>query len=69
MFSYKDIQTLYFFPSGRWDIHTNFGVIIKLPKENVREKLNLAYSLITDDNFKDSKQIDIRQKNQIIINE
>ena len=69
MFSYKDIQTLYFFPSGRWDIHTNFGIIIKLPRENVKEKLNLAYSLLTDDNFKDSKQIDIRQKNQIIINE
>ena len=69
MFSYDDIKTLYFFPSGRWDIHTNFGIIIKLPRERVKEKLNLAYSLLTDENFKDLKKIDIRQKNQIVVND
>ena len=68
-FNYNDIKFLYFFPSGRWDIHTNSDIIIKLPKIKVKEKLNLAYSLLMGDKFKDLKLIDMRQNNQIVINE
>ena len=28
---YKDIENLFFFPSGRWDIEISSGVLIKLP--------------------------------------
>ena len=68
-FNYNDIKFLYFFPSGRWDIHTNSGIVIKLPKIKVKKKLNLAYSLLKGDKFKSLTLIDLRQKNQIVINE
>ncbi len=68
-FDYEAIKFLYFFPSGRWDIHTNSGIVIKLPKIKVKEKLNLVSSLLIDDKFKNLTLIDIRQKNQIVINE
>ena len=68
-FDYDDIKFLYFFPSGRWDIHTNSGIVIKLPKSKIKEKLKLAYSLLTSDKFKNLTLIDVRQKNQIVINE
>ncbi len=68
-FNYEAIKFLYFFPSGRWDIHTNSGIVIKLPKIKVKEKLNLVSSLLIDDKFKNLTLIDIRQKNQIVINE
>ncbi len=68
-FDYDDIKFLYFFSTGRWDIHTNSDIIIKLPKIKVKEKLNLAYSLLMGDKFKDLKLIDMRQNNQIVINE
>ncbi len=68
-FGYDDIKFLYFFPSGRWDIHTNSGIVIKLPKTKVKEKLNLAHSLLIGDRFEDLTLIDMRQKNQIVVNE
>ena len=68
-FDYDDIKFLYFFSTGRWDIHTNSDIIIKLPKIKVKEKLNLAYSLFMGYKFKDLKLIDMRQNNQIVINE
>ena len=68
-FDYDDIKFLYFFPSGRWDIHTNSGIVIKLPKTKVKEKLNLAHSLLIGDRFEDLTLIDMRQKNQIVVNE
>ena len=68
-FNYNDIKFLYFFPSGRWDIHTNSGTVIKLPKSKIKEKLKLAYSLLTSGKFKNLTLIDVRQKNQIVINE
>ena len=36
-FDYDDIKFLYFFPSGRWDIHTNSGIVIKLPKKKLKK--------------------------------
>ena len=68
-FEYRAIKFLYFFPSGRWDIHLNSGTVIKLPKSKIKEKLKLAYSLLTSDKFKNLTLIDVRQKNQIVINE
>ncbi len=68
-FEYDAIKFLYFFPSGRWDIHTNTGIVIKLPKNRIKEKLNLVNSLLVADKFKNLTLIDVRQKNQIVINE
>ncbi len=67
-FDLSDIQNLYYFKSGRWDIETDFGVLIKLPKNNPRELLNLSFSLLNKNEFDKIKILDFRQKNQVIIN-
>jgi len=68
-FNFQNIKKLYFYPSKRWDIETIEGYIIKLPKYDLNETLNFYVHLIKDQNFKNLKFIDLRQKNQVIINE
>ncbi len=68
-FDFNQIKNLFFFKSGRWDIETNKGLLIKLPRENIKK------SFILIKNFQKIKKkdkiykIDLRQKNQLIINE
>ena len=66
-FNYNDISEFYYLKSGRWDIKTNKNVLIKLPKENVLESLDLAYELINNENFLIKKKINLTVKNQLII--
>ena len=67
-FEYSKIQKLFFFKSGRWDIETTSGILIKLPKKNLKKTLELSVRFM-DENFKkDISKIDLRQNNQIIIN-
>ena len=66
-FKFKELKTLYFFQSNRWDILTNNDILIKLPLANSLESLNLAYKIIRNDNFKKKKIIDLRVKNNLII--
>jgi cell division protein FtsQ len=66
IFSFSNLKTLYFFPSGRWDILTNNDILIKLPKERMVASLNLSKKLIDNDNFKDNKFIDLRVKNHLV---
>lgn len=66
-FNYKNIKNLFFFPSGRWDIETKSGIIIKLPKDNLKNSLNLSFKILKDDKFKMINKIDLRQNQQIII--
>ena len=68
-FDYKSIKNLFSFPSGRWDIEMNSGVLIKLPKENLKDSIFFVIEIMNDDKFKNARVIDIRQKNQLIINE
>ena len=68
-FNYKSIKNLFFFPSGRWDIELHSGVLIKLPKENLKDSIFFTIQILNDDKFKKATIIDIRQKNQLIINE
>jgi cell division protein FtsQ len=65
-FSFSNLKTLYFFPSGRWDILTNNDILIKLPKEHMVASLNLSKNLIDNNNFKDNKFIDLRVKNHLV---
>ena len=48
-FTFKELKTLYFFQSNRWDILTNNDILIKLPLNNSLELLNLAYKIINND--------------------
>lgn len=67
IFSFSNLKTLYFFPSGRWDILTDNNILIKLPQEHIVESLNLSKKIIDNDNFKDNKFIDLRVKNHLVI--
>ena len=66
IFSFSNLKTLYFFPSGRWDILTDSDILIKLPQEHIVASLNLSKKLIDNDNFKDNKFIDLRVKNNLV---
>ena len=66
---YNNIKNFYYFPSGRWDIEMISGVLIKLPITGIKESLNLSIDLLDDIEFNNIKILDIRQKNQIVIND
>ena len=68
-FEFDEVKNLFFFTSGRWDIETFSGVVIKLPRSMVDETLNFYVELIKKNDFKKIKTIDLRQNNQVIINE
>ena len=65
-FSFSNLKTLYFFPSGRWDILTDSDILIKLPQEHIVASLNLSKKLIDNDNFKNNKFLDLRVKNNLV---
>ena len=66
---FKEIKNLYFFPSGRWDIEVSSDLLIKLPNQNIKESLDLSLNLLDNQKLNNIKTIDLRQKNQVIINE
>ena len=65
-FYFNQILNLYFYKSNRWDIETIDGYMIKLPRNNVKETLNLFVRLMNEKYFNDKLIIDLRQRNQII---
>ncbi len=65
-FKLSEIKNLYFFKSGRWDIKTNLNVTIKLPKDNLKESLNLSARILSNKEFKKISILDLRQNNQIV---
>tara|TARA_B110000967_G_C18584321_1_gene411270 strand:- start:24 stop:698 length:675 start_codon:yes stop_codon:yes gene_type:complete len=66
-FTFIKFKTLYFFSSNRWDILTNDNILIKLPQDNLLESLNLAYIMMSSNEFKDKNLIDLRMKNHLIV--
>ena len=68
-FDYHNIKNLYFYLSNRWDIETRQGLIIKLPKDDLKQALNILTILLKKDEFQYKKIIDLRQKNQVVVNE
>ena len=68
-FDYSEIKNLYSFNSGRWDIETHSGIIIKLPKDQLKESFDLTLRILNQKDFNEFKILDLRQKNQVIINE
>ena len=65
--SYKDISDIYYLKSGRWNLKIRNDVIIKLPKDNIFESLNLVKKILENKNFSSKNTIDLTVKNQIII--
>ena len=68
-FSYEQIKNIYFYPSKRWDLEFKDNIILKLPKNDIKFLLNRAFEFINDKNLKKNQTIDLRVKNQIILNE
>ena len=69
LFDFSEISNLYIFKSNRWDIETRNGNLIKLPKNNIEEILNLYVRMSNEKKIIEKTIIDFRQKNQIILNE
>ena len=67
--SYEQIKNLFFFKTGRWDIETHEGLLIKLPKNRVEKSIKLLIDFLDQNKEKKLNLIDLRQYNQIVINE
>ena len=67
-FKFNQINNLYYFKSNRWDIETKDGLILKMPQNLTKEKLNLVYKIIQSNKFDGNKIIDYRQNKMIVVN-
>ena len=67
-FDYNEIKDIYFFKSGRWDIKTKFGIIVKLPKNEIKIALDKAQNIIINPEI-NYKVIDLRIANQVILSD
>ena len=65
--SYKDISDIYYLKSGRWNLKIQDDVIIKLPRDNILESLNLVKKILDNKNITSKNTIDLTIKNQIIV--
>ena len=68
-FDYTKIKNLYYFKSKRWDIETKDNLLIKLPVKKVEKSFELFFKMYEKEKFKNFKIIDLRQDNQVILNE
>ena len=66
-FTVATFKTLYFFPSNRLDVLTYNNILIKLPLDNISKSLNLAYKIISSNDFKNKNLIDLRVNNHLIM--
>tara|TARA_B100000767_G_scaffold71381_1_gene67954 strand:+ start:723 stop:1400 length:678 start_codon:yes stop_codon:yes gene_type:complete len=66
-FKFDDFKTIYFFSSNRWDVLTSNDILIKLPKENLLQLLNLAHKIISSNQLVDKNIIDLRVSNHLVI--
>ena len=65
---YNEIKDIFFFKSGRWDIKTKFGIIVKLPKNEIKIALDKAQNIIINPEI-NYKVIDLRIANQVILSD
>ena len=68
-FDYDQIDKLYSFSSGRWDIKLRSGKLLKLSNVNFQNSLELLSLILKDPKFQNVQIIDVRQKNQVITSE
>ena len=66
---FNEIKKLYFFPSKRWDLELNSGILIKLPISSSINSLNDFSKIKNLPHFKNVKIFDMRVNKQIIVNE
>jgi len=66
-FNFNNLTNLFYYKSGRWDIETIDGIIIKLPNDNLAKKLQEIHTIISNKDFTNQKIIDARIINQLIL--
>ena len=67
-FDFDEVKNLYFFKSGRWDVETKYGLLIRLPKKELKKSLEYLIIFLNTKNLNEIKEIDLRQHEQLIIN-
>ena len=68
-FSFDEIDSLYFFPSKRWDIKLKNNILLKLSNNSAISSLDYAHEFLENNSIGKFNTIDIRIDNQIILNE
>ena len=66
-FNLYEFSNLFYFKSGRWDLETKDGVIIRLPVKNFSKKLEEIFDIIAKESFTNKRIIDARVPDQIIL--
>jgi len=68
-FDFDQIKNLFFFKSKRWNIETKKGLVIKLPLNQIDLSLNILSKIVSEEQFRNKKVIDLRNNGQIIMND
>ena len=66
-FNLNLIENYYYFQINRWDLYLKNNLIIKFPTENVEQSILLVKKLIDNKEYLNSKIIDLRIKEKMII--
>ena len=61
------IEQYYFFKNRRWDLVFSNGLTLKLPSKNIINSIKIYKRLLDNNNLKNTKIIDLRVIDQIII--
>ena len=62
-----EIDYYYYFKNRRWDLVFSNGLILKLPTKNKKDSIKIFKELIDNDKLTNTKIIDLRVSNQIIM--
>ena len=68
-FEYKDIDSIFFFSSNRWDIQLKNELLVRLPSKNIKKTLDLVSDFLIENYNNSIKIVDARIQNQIILND
>ncbi len=63
----SNIEQFYYFKNRRWDLVFSNGLILKLPSTNKTGSIKIYKQLLDNDNLTNTKIIDLRVINQIIM--
>ena len=67
-FDFFSIKKLFSYKSGRWDLELDSGTLVKFPKIDIEQSFEFLILFLNENKEKKFKKIDLRQKNQIILN-
>ena len=61
------IENYYYYKNKRWDILFSDGLLLMLPSQNIEKSINIYKKLLKNKNLINTKIIDLRIANQIIL--